>query len=122
MAWWIVRPNWEAGERTLWSCIANREQDGGRQVGGRLYLTNCRFYFQPHRIDARTGGEVWSTPLSELQEVREVPRDFVVDGRESPAQLRRRLLIESSNAGQSIFVVNRVTRKVAMIQKLIHAL
>ena len=41
MGWWIVRPNWEADERTLWSCIANREQDGGRQVGGRRAPLSC---------------------------------------------------------------------------------
>jgi hypothetical protein len=120
MGWWVARPELDERERVLWSSVANREQAGGRQVGGRLFLTDAsRLIFQPNRFDAPTGGEGWQAPARQVTDVREVPKDFSVDGRASAAQLRRRLLIETSDGQQNLFVVNHVGRKVTQLAELL---
>ena len=113
MGLWIGKPRWNDGEASVWSAMANREEAGGRQVGGRLYLTNHRLFFQPNRFDARTGARPWWTLRGNVVRVADLPAGVVVDGRESPVQLRRRLYIQSTENQQDVFTVNHVAEKVA---------
>jgi hypothetical protein len=59
-------PAMDPGEELLWSQGSSRRQSRFRTVGGRLYLTNRRLVFAPHKMDARHGGHEWDVALSDV--------------------------------------------------------
>ena len=91
--------------------FANRSQ-GRRSVGGRLYLTNTRLIFQPHRMDSALKGRSWS---SMLDQIREVAIDLPV-GSHFAGGMRTRLLIRTE-AETDLFVVNHVEAAVDQIKQ-----
>jgi hypothetical protein len=100
-----------SGETLLDSLRANRTQ-GARAVGGRLYLTDHRLVFLPHRFDAGTGGEQWNVLLSAVSLVDVAPRgSSLFDG-----SLRLRLRVTTMD-GVEHFVVSKVEAVVARILK-----
>jgi hypothetical protein len=100
-------------EKLLWEKFANRTQ-GRRSVGGRLYLTNTRLIFQPHRLDAALNGQSWIAPLNQIQEVVVEPPD----GGRFNGGMRTRLLIRT-DAGTDHFVVNHVETAVDQIKQAV---
>jgi len=63
-----LRHPWlDEGEQILWQGMANRGPDNTRQVGGTLYLTDRRLYFQPHLLERVTEEERWQAPRSDLR-------------------------------------------------------
>lgn len=98
-------------EKVLWKKFANRTQ-GQRSVGGRLYLTNFRLIFQPHRMDSALKGRSWSSMLDQIQEVAiDLP-----DGSHFTGGMRTRLLIRTE-AETNLFVVNHVETAVYQIKQ-----
>jgi hypothetical protein len=112
MGIWVRSPQLAGGERVVWKKYANRTQ-GGRAVGGRLYMTDSRLFFQPSRIDAATKGQFWSAPLAAIEGVStDAP-----DGNYFSGGLRTRLQINVSNGATELFVVNHVGDAVQAIQQ-----
>jgi hypothetical protein len=93
------------GETVVWSAKANRAQ-GRRVVGGRLYLTDERLLFNPHVVDAVTGGRRWAVDL----------RDIAAVGTR-PGKLRDRLRIELRDGRAEHFLVNGLDDVVARLHR-----
>lgn len=112
MGFWVRSPKLAGGERVVWKQNANRTQ-GGRAVGGRLYMTDSRLFFQPNRIHAATKGQLWSAPLAAIESVStDAP-----DGGLFTGGLRTRLQIVASSGDSELFVVNHVGDTVQAIQQ-----
>lgn len=100
MGFWVGRPVLHVGEAVRWSPPANRDQ-GGRAVGGRLFVTQSRMVFQPNRIDALFGGKNWECDLDEIDSFGTVPRD----GNPFSGGVRNRLRVETSDGDVERFVI-----------------
>jgi hypothetical protein len=102
-------PLLDAGESVITSFRANRTQ-GGRAVGGRLFLTSSHLRFQPHGLDRVTGGKAWAVERAAVSDVDVAPRS----GLEGPfaGGARKRLRVHLSNDDPELFVVNDVDEKV----------
>lgn len=111
MGIFVRSPQLSGAERVLWKKAANRTQ-GGRSVGGRLYLTDTRLIFQPNRFDAVTNGRPWSAPLAGIERVStEAP-----DGSPFSGGLRTRLRLDLSDGDTEFFVINGIDTAVQKIQ------
>ncbi len=64
-------PQVEPGEVRVGEWSANREQNAGRSVTGRLTLTDRRLVFTPNRVDAAFRGETVEVALREVTAVAE---------------------------------------------------
>ena len=62
----VREPTFEKGEEVRWEARANRFQRKIRSIGGRIYLTDRRLVFAPHKFDEKIGGRAWSARLSDL--------------------------------------------------------
>ena len=62
----VREPTFEEGEEVRWEARANRFQQKIRSIGGRIYLTDRRLVFAPHKFDEKLGGRAWSARLSDL--------------------------------------------------------
>lgn len=62
----VREPAFEDGEEVRWEARANRFQWKIRAIGGRIYLTDRRLVFAPHKFDARLRGHPWSARLVDL--------------------------------------------------------
>ena len=62
----VREPAFEEGEEVCWEARANRFQQKFRSIGGRIYLTDRRLVFAPHKLDTRLGGHAWSAQLADL--------------------------------------------------------
>lgn len=116
MSPWVEEPQLERGEILEWQRWANREQNRFRQAGGKLFLTNRRFVFSPHRYDKAFGGERWTCDLSNIAAVGVEPRRLVVPYPTFFARYRRRLRIELRDGSIELFVVNRVKDTVEVLE------
>jgi hypothetical protein len=106
-----------AGEKLFWARNANREQSSFRQAGGKLFLTDRRIIFVPHRFDESTGGKSWSRDLKDIAGVAIEPSSFGIPIVPSTiARFRRRLRIEERNGPVELFVVNRVAQVASSIR------
>ncbi|MFE7718398.1 hypothetical protein ACFU44_05085 [Nocardia rhizosphaerihabitans] len=110
MGWWIGSPTLGASEKVVWQQLANRTQ-GGRAVGGRLYLTEARLVFVPNRLDALTGGKRWEVPLSRVRALgRQSP-----DGGLFSGGLRTRLHVDT-DSGTELFVVGKLDEVIEILE------
>jgi hypothetical protein len=57
----------QEGEHIQWHGIANRGADNTRQVGGILYLTDQRLFFEPHILERVTQEHEWQAPLTDVR-------------------------------------------------------
>jgi hypothetical protein len=57
----------EEGEEVHWHAMANRGSENTRPVGGILYLTDRRLFFQPHILERATEEHAWKVPIGEVQ-------------------------------------------------------
>jgi len=63
-----IRHRWiREGEHILWHGVANRGADNTRQVGGTLYLTDQRLFFEPHILERVTQEEEWQASLADVR-------------------------------------------------------
>lgn len=63
-----LRHHWLGeGERILWHGVANRGADNTRQVGGILYLTDRRLFFEPHILERVTQEQEWQAPVADVR-------------------------------------------------------
>lgn len=116
MGFWVGKPDLRAGESVQWAPLVNRDQ-GGRAVGGRLYVTEARLLFQPNRFDAVTGGKRWVCDLEDVGSVGEAPRD----GSFFSGGLRTRLRLETKSGDVERFVINHLDESVDRLRMLISA-
>lgn len=114
MGLWIRAPRLADSETLLWKRLANRTQ-GGRAIGGALYLTEQRLLFQPHRIDALTGGKAWSAPLASILAAGTEARN----GDPFSGGLRTRLRLDIAGSGPELFVVNKIDEVIEKITRAI---
>ena len=103
-SWWLKGVEAEPDEQVVWSQGANRMQ-GGRAVGGKLFLTDRRLVFCPQWVDGATGGKTWDASLATVAAVGTAPKR----GR------RERLRIEIADGDEELFVVNRVAEVVSRL-------
>jgi hypothetical protein len=112
-SWFLGREPLLEGERLLWSCNANRVL-ARRAAGGRLFLTDKRVLFLPHRIDRLFGGRPWIRERAEIT-VGESSRrggPFTGGG-------RKKLVLRVADGTDEVFVVNRLSEKLAELEKLL---
>ena len=117
MGVFIKSPHLSDAERVLWKKAANRTQ-GGRAVGGRLYLTETRLIFQPNRFDAATKGQPWSATLADIEGVSTEAPDGRLSGLFSGG-VRTRLRLDVSGGGSERFVINGVDTAVQKIRETV---
>lgn len=113
MGMWVREPTLEPAEEVLWKRAANRTQSDRRAVGGCLYLTAARLYFEPNRLDAMTGGQRWSAPLAAVRHAGTEQRD----GNRLSGGLRTRLRLDLVGGGVELFVVNHVDNVAKVISQ-----
>lgn len=112
-SWWLAEVDALSGEQVGWDCLANRQQDGWRAVGGKLYLTNQRIIFCPHFLERVLGGKKWSTPLDDITDATtEAP-----DGEPLSGGLRPRLALLLQDGSRELFVVNNLNETVPRLQR-----
>lgn len=112
MGWWVATPYSPGNEVWVWKHAANRAQNGIRQVGGRLFLSDQRLVFQPNRFDALTRGERWAVSRGQVAE-------FSVSARQpslNPAALRNRLRVSQHDGEVDVFVVNHLDEVLARLR------
>jgi hypothetical protein len=114
-SWWIARRELEPGESPIAAWNANRFQ-GSRAVGGKLFLTQRRLLFTPHRIDTLLRGQPWEARLDEPATAGIEPR---ASGKKAGfgGGLRKRLRIRSAGGAEELFVVNKLDEVLARIQE-----
>jgi len=112
---WTIEP----GESVLWEKKANRTQ-GARAVGGKLVLTDRRLLFAPHAVDRATGGTAWITPLADVDEAGQAPRDVSL-GSMFSGGLAKRLRVTTSGGDEEFFVVRNVAEVAAQIMEAVGA-
>lgn len=100
---WTAKQPAEPGEVEAWSAAANRTQ-GGRAVGGKLYLTNRRLLFTPNFVDRFLRGRPWSVPLVDIVSVNTSPPGEFKTGPFSGSS-RERLKVELRDGEIDLFVV-----------------
>ncbi len=98
-------PALEVGESIVWRALANRTQ-GGRAVGGRLYLTSRRICFSAHRLDRLFGGQDWESARDQITWVGLEPSSL--DSGPFSGGLRTRLRLDVADGDVELFVVNRL--------------
>lgn len=103
----VREPTFEEGEGVRWEARANRLQQKVRVAGGRIYLTNRRLVFAPHKFEEKTGGRAWSARLADLD------RAFVG----GPLTVR----IVGSDGEKQRFVIGRRVESAATIDAAIQA-
>jgi len=101
-----VRPKLAPGEEVRWKAFANRVLESSTTAGGRLFVTDRRVFFQPNRVDAFLGREVWECPLEAVTGIETVGRDAAL----LAGGPRKRLGLQTAD-GEEVFVVNRLKRK-----------
>jgi hypothetical protein len=121
MGMWVPRPALEPGEELWWEANATRKQGHGRAVGGRLFLTNRRLFFEPSRFDRMFSGTAWSAPLSHIRRVETEPSHPASAIRGDYGALRRRLGVTTTH-GTELFVVTSVEQVVAALNDVIPGL
>ena len=114
--WWIVNQNANQGEIVRWSGLANRIQ-GNRAVGGKLFLTNYRFLFNPHLIDYIFFGKKWNVNLQEVLMISKEPSD---GANPFNGSLRARLKIDMRDGRTELFIVNKVNHVIELMKKELH--
>jgi hypothetical protein len=125
MGWLIAAPEMREGERVLWRKFANRQQSAVRVVGGRLFLTDQRLIFQPHRLDAALGGEGWSAALKDVEvsaAARQQPFALgpgALATGAAAATLRRRLRVRQASGAVDIFILNGLSGALTRIEKAV---
>ena len=120
---WLTSFRARPGEVIRWSAMANRTQGDPtrgvpRAVGGKLFLTNQRVLFTPHRLDYLFAGEKWEAAVADIQQVDKEPHDR----RPSSATLfsgalRDRLRLTFKDGSVALFVVNNLDDALAHFQQ-----
>jgi len=99
---WFREPPLQAGERVLWSAGANRDQ-GGRAVGGKLYVTAERLLFVANRMDHRMWELDWEVDCDLVTGYGVADRSLA----RGPFSggMRRRLRVALADGTEEFFVV-----------------
>lgn len=107
---WLTSQEAHAGEDVSWSRLANRMQ-GSRAVGGKLFLTDQRILFCPHRVDGLLFGKPWSVELAAVSEIGVEPKG---SGKASKfgGGMRDRLRIRTADGSEDLFVVKQLEEEV----------
>jgi hypothetical protein len=112
VGWWVAEPYSPGNEVWVWKHAANRAQNGIRQVGGRLFLSEQRLLFQPNRFDAVTRGERWAVSRDQVAEVSVSARQPGLNA----AGFRNRLRVSQLDGEVDVFVVNHLDDVLARLR------
>lgn len=95
----------DEGEELTAKHPANYFRGDDRPLGGRLYLTDRRAIFLPHRIDAFFGGQPTVLPYPDIRRVGvETPDDRDAGERNIPDRLR----VEMVDGTAHLFLVSKL--------------
>lgn len=94
---------------------ANHTQNGWRAVGGKLFITNERFLFAPHKIDDNLGGESVEIELSDIESFFVKEREFKLKELLSGG-LVERLGLCTKDGQEHLFVVESASSRKAEIE------
>ena len=112
--WLISTYTIEDDEELVVRYPANLFKATGRPLGGRLYLTDHRAIFLPHRIDSALGGTATVMPYDEIASVRlETKEERESGGKDMP----NRVQIDMPDGTTYRFVVNnpeKVLKRLSM--------
>ena len=101
--WWMASYPLPEDEALLEKYPANYFASEGRPLGGRLYLTDQRVVFLPHRLDSLLGGSSTDIPFESINGIyRETAADR--DNPESP--IPDRLEIQELSGESHLFVLS----------------
>ena len=120
---WLTSFRARPGEVIRWSAMANHSQGDPtkgfpRAVGGKLFLTNQRVLFTPHRFDYIFAGEKWEGEVAEIQQVGKEPHDRRLSGTTLfSGALRDRLRLTFKDGSVVLFVVNDLDEALAQFQQ-----
>ncbi len=104
--WWVKGFGSRPEEEVIDAFYANYVRDGGRPLGGKLYVTSERLLFGPHLIDAALGG---SRRMISRQEI---------DGVEQSEEGRSPRLVVTLADGETVtFVINDIDGAIAAIEE-----
>jgi hypothetical protein len=116
-AWFGPLPPLPPGEDWVAHYAANRTQ-GKRAVGGALHITTMRALFQPNTMESGMGGRAWSCARDQIVSAGIEPRRFSLFELFSGA-LVDRLLLELSNGGRELFVINGLAARFEEIRAIL---
>lgn len=105
--WWMSTYRLDEDEELVTKYPTNYFQGDSRPLGGRLYLTDSRAIFLPHRIDSLLGGSAVPLPYDRIRGVRIETPD---DRDESTRMMPERLQIDTTNGKTHLFVVSDVEK------------
>jgi len=112
VGWFVAKPYSLGNEVWVWKCGANRQQGVGRQVGGRLFLSDQRLVFQPNRFDSVLRGKRWAVSRGQVAEFSVSARQFGLN----PLGWRNRLRVSQLDGRVDVFVVNHLDDVLARLR------
>lgn len=101
--WWMASYRLSEGESLEAKYPANHFHRNRRPYGGRLYITDRRVIFLPHRLDRVLGGS--ETVLS-FEQIEHVRVESPADRSDPESAVPERLQIDTVSAETHLFVVS----------------
>ena len=103
--WWVSKHEALPGESVQHAYNVNYLRQTGRPLGGKLYLTDRRLLFSPHKLDAVLGGERTTIELDSVVDVSTLERGTGPE--DEPGRSADRLLVECADDSTHSFVVGK---------------
>ena len=103
--WWVSKHEALPGESVQHAYNVNYLRQTGRPLGGKLYLTDRRLLFSPHKLDAVLGGERATIELDSIVDVSTLERGTGPE--DEPGRSADRLLVECADDSRHSFVVGK---------------
>lgn len=107
--WWLSSYRLASEEALLHKYPTNYFSGEARPYGGRLYVTDRRLVFLPHRIDAMFGGSNVSLHFDDLNDVSS-EAEYLEDGELDTRRIPIRLRVETLDGEVHFFVVEDLDR------------
>lgn len=114
--WWLSSFRLDANESLQEKYPTNYFRGEDRPYGGRLYMTDRRFIFLPHRIDAILGAGHESIPFETINDVSS-EEDFLDESTLEERRIPPRIRIETLDGQHHFFVVEDLESTLETMQK-----
>lgn len=112
--WWMSTCSLADDEGLDAKYPANYFRESGRPLGGRLYVTDRRVIFLPHRIDSLFGG---APAIFRADDTASVESETAADRPTSEKSIPDRLQIERRDGSLHLFVVSDLDDAIARVSE-----
>lgn len=116
--WWLSSLELDPGEALLHKYPTNYFGGDDRPYGGRLYVTDRRLVFLPHRIDAVLGASRVSIPFRELNDISS-ETDFLTNAEREDRRIPVRLRVETLDGTVHLFIVDDLDNVLVQVQEAV---